>query len=289
MYTIYESIGKSVVVPYCGSKTINVRLTVSPDTKTTESKVTKPTGSLFQRRYKYKSRKLIPTDEEDAPTQPTSQEINPSVDVVDGFSQPFIAHKSTDLQQQPRVCSSNEKPITAALDNRNSTSSTPCKTPTTIIRNNCTEGAADNLYESINKSSTPAKRPSSAAVAAMQRLEEAQLEMANYSCRECSSQCPLLDQSVAAAPTKSRKLMRKSRSKKQKTQISSQARVRSLSVGNENCYQMAAASANVAAANVAQLIEGGEEECLNNLRRNDLIDIIRESMEKNRLCFQSNG
>lgn len=83
--------------------------------------------------------------------------------------------------------------------------------------------------------------------------------------------------------------MRKSRSKKQKTQKSSQARVRSLSVGNENCYQMAAASANVAAANVAQLIEGGEEECLNNLRRNDLIDIIRESMEKNRLCFQSNG
>lgn len=32
--TIYESIGKSVVVPHYGSKTINVRLTVSPDSKT---------------------------------------------------------------------------------------------------------------------------------------------------------------------------------------------------------------------------------------------------------------
>ncbi|XP_014088333.2 protein naked cuticle [Bactrocera oleae] len=33
VYTIYESIGKSVVVPHCGSKTINVRLTVSPEGK----------------------------------------------------------------------------------------------------------------------------------------------------------------------------------------------------------------------------------------------------------------
>lgn len=30
--------------------------------------------------------------------------------------------------------------------------------------------------------------------------------------------------------------------------------------------------------------------CSNNgLKRNELIDIIRESMEKNRLCFQQNG
>lgn len=30
--------------------------------------------------------------------------------------------------------------------------------------------------------------------------------------------------------------------------------------------------------------------CKNNgLKRNELIDIIRESMEKNRLCFQTNG
>lgn len=283
-----------MVVPYCGSKTINIRLTVSPDVKTAASKAAaaKPSGSsVFQRRYKYKSRKLIPTDEEEVPAQPpTSQEPRPLVDVTDGPTKTTVHQTPEDLSQQTqRICIGSETPATVvAQDNRNSTSNTPSKTPTTIIRNNCAEGAADNLYESITNNATPVKRPSPAAVAAMQRLQEAQLE-GNYSCRECSSQCPLLDQSVAAAPTKSRKLMRRSRSRKQKTQKSSQARVRSLSVGNENCYQMAAASANVAAANVAQLIEGGEEECLNNLRRNDLIDIIRESMEKNRLCFQSNG
>lgn len=35
--------------------------------------------------------------------------------------------------------------------------------------------------------------------------------------------------------------------------------------------------------------KGRNDECLNNMKRNDLIDIIRESMEKSRLCFQSNG
>lgn len=313
MYTIYESIGKSVVVPYCGSKTINVRLTVSPDVKTTAGKASAKHngGSVFQRRYKYKSRKLIPTDEEEViepPQSITRPDTEPLVDITDGPTktvEPTAAAAPAPSAAGSRVCSAIDTPAaaTVVLDNRNATANTPCKTlPTTIIRNNCADGsAADNVYECIPSRSSAAannKRPSAAAVAAMQRLEEAQLEMANYSCRECSSQCPLLDQSVvsaaaAAAPaTKPRKLMRKSRSKKQKTQKSSQARVRSLSVGNENCYQMAAAaaaSANGAATNVAQLIEGGEEECLNNLRRNDLIDIIRESMEKNRLCFQSNG
>lgn len=38
VYTIYESIGKSVTVPCNGSKTINVRLTVSPENKTITKK-----------------------------------------------------------------------------------------------------------------------------------------------------------------------------------------------------------------------------------------------------------
>ncbi|KPU78865.1 uncharacterized protein Dana_GF10788, isoform D [Drosophila ananassae] len=44
VYTIYESIGKSVVVPHCGSKTINVRLTVSPEGKSKSQPVGVPTG-----------------------------------------------------------------------------------------------------------------------------------------------------------------------------------------------------------------------------------------------------
>ncbi|KAL5283117.1 NKD1 family protein [Megaselia abdita] len=40
VYTIYESIGKSVTVPCNGSKTINVRLTISPENKTLTKKHT---------------------------------------------------------------------------------------------------------------------------------------------------------------------------------------------------------------------------------------------------------
>lgn len=40
VYTIYESIGKSVTVPCNGSKTINVRLTVSPENNTVKKKQT---------------------------------------------------------------------------------------------------------------------------------------------------------------------------------------------------------------------------------------------------------
>lgn len=81
-----------------------------------------------------------------------------------------------------------------------------------------------------------------------------------------------------------KKLLRKSRSRQQKQQITTSSqnqqnidepisRVRSLSVGNENCYNQ---------------IDETEEVWKNSLRRNELIEIIRESMEKNRLCFQAN-
>uniref|UniRef100_A0A182PG32 Protein naked cuticle homolog n=1 Tax=Anopheles epiroticus TaxID=199890 RepID=A0A182PG32_9DIPT len=63
--TIYESIGKSVVVPHYGSKTINVRLTVSPDGKTTAAK---PAAAAVKKaivtpRRRYRSRKLISDDD----------------------------------------------------------------------------------------------------------------------------------------------------------------------------------------------------------------------------------
>ena len=87
VYTIYESIGKSVVVPHSGSKTINVRLTVSPEgkTKATKNKKAldhhslnlnqKPTAAAAlasanntqatRRLHRYRPRKLIKSDEED--------------------------------------------------------------------------------------------------------------------------------------------------------------------------------------------------------------------------------
>lgn len=96
------------------------------------------------------------------------------------------------------------------------------------------------------------------------------------------------------------------------------ARARSLSVGNEQRWKRtspAAAAVPATAAmlgtgmnggvalfdeedqlngldNLSQIGVGGksDEECWrSSLRRRELIEIIRESMEKNRLCFQTNN
>lgn len=69
--TIYESLGKSVVVPHYGSKTINVRLTVSPDssqnTAPVQSKSAQPavdkSKKLVTPRRRYRPRKLMSDDE----------------------------------------------------------------------------------------------------------------------------------------------------------------------------------------------------------------------------------
>ncbi|XP_052867118.1 protein naked cuticle homolog [Anopheles cruzii] len=63
--TIYESIGKSVVVPHYGSKTINVRLTVSPDGKsaTKSSAAAAIKKAIITPRRRYRPRKLISDDD----------------------------------------------------------------------------------------------------------------------------------------------------------------------------------------------------------------------------------
>lgn len=290
MYTIYESIGRSVVVPYCGSKTINVRLTVSPDAKTANiqhadaanSNTTAPPpkgAAVFSRKYRYKSRKLVPAVPDDSDVADRIPPLTTSHAMGK-----FKCQLTDDLKKEllPNCCSGD----TIETSGFQCPTSTPIKT-------------GENHYEIVQDVIKLSATKSPAIVAALQRLEEEatvapavdDLAAGNYSCRECSSQCPLIDVSIAPVH-KPRKLMRKSRSKKQKTPKSSHARVRSLSVGNENCLRNNhQAIVEVGAAVVADKINsvGGGEECLNNLRRNDLIDIIRESMEKNRLCFQSNG
>lgn len=51
--TIYDSIGKTVVVPHYGKKTINVKLTVSPD-----SKIIQQTSANEQIHHSRASKKL---------------------------------------------------------------------------------------------------------------------------------------------------------------------------------------------------------------------------------------
>lgn len=114
-------------------------------------------------------------------------------------------------------------------------------------------------------------------------------------CRDCRPAYQI--DNVAVSRPCLRKLIRKSRSRKQKN-VAEQCpntRIRSLSVGNENTYRnRRVVNLNGEVDFTGDVSSGASgkdrnDECLNNLKRNDLIDIIRESMEKSRLCFQSNG
>lgn len=116
-------------------------------------------------------------------------------------------------------------------------------------------------------------------------------------CRDCrSARCAIDGDAMIGSGGKPsvRKLIRKSRSRKQKTQETCHARIRSLSVGNEASFRNSSRrngrTVDIIGGDGSSGASGKERnvECLNNLRRNDLIDIIRESMEKNRLCFQTN-
>lgn len=292
-------------------------MTVSPDGK---AKVKK---SSTAKKYQYKAKKLIPTDEEDD----VGSNGQPSVHLTtDERGSPIIltsTPKNTKPERKYNLyitenvgeCSQTNGHESVSKDQRHPTCCTPAESKTTASRDvnkpnetpkhksnnrNIIE-PSENMYESIaNFKCCPT------SIIKAKLLGETEQ---TTNCRECTAQCPLVDISsptsppapsttpppppsapttslpqqssqflqVPATTSKSRKFLRKSRSKKQKTQTSCHARVRSLSVGNENCFR-----------NGRTLAESSDA-CLNNLRRNDLIDIIRESMEKNRLCFQSNG
>lgn len=240
--TIYESIGKSVVVPHYGSKTINVRLTVSPDSKTrpdpTLNKTDKP---VSRRRHHHKARKLISDEEECSDTsencQMKAKEVNrlskdcstttgtTTTVTTDSANETLKQHKEEKLYETIKCC--NEK----------RDGSDQC---CLIDMNSCTEMPKNNEIDLV--------------------------------CKECTMDpCPF---DVAMQKNARKKLLRKSRSRKQKNadRENVKPRARSLSVGNENCWK-----------------ENQEAPCWKSpLRRHELIEIIRESMEKNRLCFQPN-
>lgn len=85
--TIYDSIGKTVVVPHYGKKTINVKLTVSPDAKhhqRQQSSTHEPSHhnraskklQLTPRR-RYRPRALLSDDEDDDGSESTSDNLAP--------------------------------------------------------------------------------------------------------------------------------------------------------------------------------------------------------------------
>uniref|UniRef100_A0A1I8NX69 Protein naked cuticle homolog n=1 Tax=Stomoxys calcitrans TaxID=35570 RepID=A0A1I8NX69_STOCA len=304
VYTIYESIGKSVVVPHSGSKTINVRLTVSPDDKTSKSsKVTKkvaPSSFTFEqqniasqkdtnnaparRLHRYRPRKIIKSDEEDDDSNsdkereiPTTQ-INTSANIL-------LPSKNGRVSSKPPK---GEQPC--------------CLVPPEGVQ---TANPDDSIYDQLKK-------------------DPPILD----TCRECETQnvaiYPIHNKSAENEAylknvTSTRiKLHRKSRKQKYHQECM-QTRQRSLSVGNETCWNnrhlQKAANQNhqlpwMAAQQLhtTDVLDGvqlrnpfqpmdvnvsqkrNSAECWKTaLNRNDLISIIRESMEKNRLCFQLNG
>lgn len=239
--TIYESIGKSVVVPHYGSKTINVRLTVSPDSKTRPSPV--PTKVDKSRRRHHRIRKLISDEEECSDTSENCQQ-----------------QKLKEINRLSKDCS------------------TTTGTTTTVTTDSANETVKqgkeeEKIYETIKCCNE--KRAGSEQCCLIDMNSCTEMPKNNeidLLCKECTMEpCPF---DIAVQKSARKKLLRKSRSRKQKNadRENVKPRARSLSVGNENCWK-----------------ENQETPCWKSpLRRHELIEIIRESMEKNRLCFQAN-
>lgn len=265
-------------MPHCGSKTINVRLTVSPDAKSK----TKKSTAITSRKQRYKPRKLMQSDDEECSENMSHDKnkrkneqkiVSSTTNAATTATQPVATLEgkcNLFISESPTGSIRSSKEISPCSVEEFIKKGTECPNNTPKMSIAKTSTTQDSVYETINSFKCCAK-PSL-------RIDENIIEV--NGCRECSMQCPLIDVSVPCKPVSTRKVLRKSRARKQKAQETCHARVRSLSVGNENSFR--------SEMNNSNSVEGAEE-CLNNLRRNDLIDIIRESMEKNRLCFQSTG
>lgn len=311
VYTIYESIGKSVVVPHCGSKTINVRLTVSPDAKPKPAKPapnTSSTTAKTPKKHRFKPRKLLKRADEDEDSGSVCTADGPSSQqALISSGQPKI-HSNVYVTERQQLESkeSSENRATCCMPAPDSEhvempASNESIPSSAAQRHQKFVQTAENIYESA-----PIVAPTAPAKCKADRIDLGS-NNGDSCCRECQ-ECRLpaafpidAHEMVGSGKPSVRRLIRKSRSRKQKESEAAHSRVRSLSVGNEVGFR----SGRRRLGNSSDHRNGHSErngegssgtsgkeptdECLNNLRRNDLIDIIRESMEKNRLCFQSNG
>uniref|UniRef100_A0A182F1N6 Protein naked cuticle homolog n=1 Tax=Anopheles albimanus TaxID=7167 RepID=A0A182F1N6_ANOAL len=372
--TIYESIGKSVVVPHYGSKTINVRLTVSPDGKTATKPAATVKKAIITPRRRYRPRKLISDDDgsdtsENVPrvlrnrTETNNNNNNNSSTTVTPPKNGQSGGQQQQQQQQhhhhhhhgsssaAKVKESNLSKAAAlaaaaAAATNNTTITSDPATPSNVANrstglsksseatltmpesptyhNNLIAKSAlnngkpaqqghENVYESISnlkccnlQQQQPQHQMHNATATG---FNHSTASTAALICRECSGaeegqqqaaagvpvptvQTVVLTPSVAmtaaivGAGRAKRKLVRKTRSSRKVVPSAASAkpgedfggrpRARSLSVGNENCYE------NV----IGQVAQEG---CWkSSLCRRELIEIIRESMVKNSLCFQPN-
>lgn len=315
-----------MVVPHCGSKTINVRLTVSPDSKLKSddsTHIAKPT-----KKQRLKSRKLFKNDDNDDEGSGSG-----CFDQNNEDARPACVEDSTQQRAEQVPCKTNvcvPEKHQSADSNRISKDTvdgglSPCcltensfkksqeslhAAPRCRPSNSTCDRQTENIYESApivtENIVPPTKASTPMANTPKNKIEKIDLTFNNNGascCRDCRATNPYqIDTAVISKPSV-RKLIRKSRSRKQQKNAQDscpQTRVRSLSVGNENSFRTGNRRALNGGGVGAELELNGDvssgasakernDECLNSLRRNDLIDIIRESMEKSRLCFQSNG
>lgn len=286
--TIYESIGKSVVVPHYGSKTINVRLTVSPDGKTKQTASAVKKAAITPRR-RYRPRKLISDDDGSDTSEncPRVMRTRANTVVANTTINNNVKHKDNNVAKDEDVVDgltkSSEAVETTFHNNLNG------KGKTLNVKN-------DNIYESINNlkccniQAAQASKPTVALSQSPGTLNNS--TATTVICRDCSLEGCTIDETLplgtvvipattpaaAISSRAKRKVVRKSRSSRKASKLTddfSRPRARSLSVGNENCYE--------------NMIGTTQEECWkSSLCRRELIEIIRDSMVKNSLCFQPN-
>uniref|UniRef100_A0A1A9ZUB2 Protein naked cuticle homolog n=1 Tax=Glossina pallidipes TaxID=7398 RepID=A0A1A9ZUB2_GLOPL len=299
VYTIYESIGKSVVVPHCGSKTFNVRLTVSPEGKPKSSKAKKIPStvpklehnsmSAIRRHHRYRARKLIRSDDEDDDSN-SDKECETSHVKNHTIVKPTSRHVRNG---KVKLNINNENPLKPSSFNNFYSDPLPvshdnsCSSSKNIQSCRDCSTAGDVVANDINSSVTQGDQKSQTTEAFLKHVESSRT-----------------------------KLLRKSR--KQKEECTGM-RPRSLSVGNETlvkdqhlqkkshqrmelCPERSLNGADAVDSVQRRNPQKSPVETLNGsskrnsaecwkttFNRNDLISIIRESMEKNRLCFQLNG
>lgn len=299
VYTIYESIGKSVVVPHCGSKTINVRLTVSPDSKS-KSGDSVQSVKKSARKQRLKSRRLFKCDDDEEGSgsccfdnnQEITKETGKTAQIADESLQ-----QTSVLGTQSTPIATNEK-IDGIVTEKHSVEQSNRMPKDTV------DGRLAPCFVNVNENGKINRQPKSSQttneniyesapvpnenVAPTSKIKSDKANVTLNNNNSCCQDCRVTNQlyqinNVPVSKPCARKIGRKSRSRKLKNAQDSHpaARIRSLSVGNENSFR----NSNSSGASG----KDRNDECLNNLRRNDLIDIIRESMEKSRLCFQSNG
>lgn len=329
--TIYESLGKSVVVPHYGSKTINVRLTVSPDssqnTAATQSKSAaaaldksanskKMTTTTPRRRYR--PRKLMSDDEHSDSSNDLANHKNCMSPTQRTDAKKGVLTRDSHAKLKAKCCSPMKSPlkefsVQAPVATVAPILTTPTLTETNLI--NLKTPTTSSVYMNLAEGH--------------QALYDVPKKHPYHGTTELSIMARHQQMLMQQNREHRKKLLRKTRSRKPLT--SPIVRARSLSVGHEHKWkvqhqhQLTTTPTGQAGLvlgtgmnsgvelfdaedqlngleNLSQVGGGGgrvtggggggksDEECWrSSLRRRELIEIIRESMEKNRLCFQTNN